>query len=525
MKLKSISKNIISLFLSLTILIMSLLLVTKVFGGVQIKDVVLTIGANHSQKIVTFYTDDKVNAEVEYQPASFEDDFKNAKKATVSSYQNSKKTAYTNSATLSNLSTNTEYEYRIKTDNTVSKIYKFTVQDKDNFIFLAIGDPQLGATGINLNANAWIKNLDKIENSVPNPAFMISLGDQVNTSDSDEEYSEFLAPEFMKSVALAPVIGNHDDDTPDFSEHFGLPNVTPYGKNAAGSDYYFAWGKTLFLVMNANINDAETHRQMMNEAISKYPDSEYKILCFHQSIYSAGIHATEPGILSKRENFVPLIDEFNIDLVLMGHDHIYTRTPQMKNNQEVKSEVKNLYKQGNGTVYTTLNSSSGSKFYPAKLTPLDYAKVKDQSYRTNYTTVEVTPKALYITTYATSDNKIIDKFIIEKQNTSSNAEDNSTKPTENENNTVENQDSKPVENSTENQTTKPDESSKKEQNISKNTENNNTKNNEKTKLIKDDKTPKTSPKTSVQSQVVFLIVAILSASTILVAVRKAPIKD
>lgn len=57
------------------------------------------------------------------------------------------------------------------------------------------------------------------------------------------------------------------------------------------------------------------------------------------------------------DKWVPLFDEFGVDLVLQGHNHEYSRSYPLKGNQIVKD--------GDGTVYVVTNAA-GSKFNKKK---------------------------------------------------------------------------------------------------------------------------------------------------------------
>lgn len=86
---------------------------------------------------------------------------------------------------------------------------------------------------------------------------------------------------------------------------------------------------------------------------------------FHHSIFSNGNHAMKEDVLSKRAAFSPIMDKFHIDAVLAGHDHQYTRTFQMLGGMPVSREGDSaIAVNPKGTLYMTLNSGSGSKYYP-----------------------------------------------------------------------------------------------------------------------------------------------------------------
>jgi hypothetical protein len=76
----------------------------------------------------------------------------------------------------------------------------------------------------------------------------------------------------------------------------------------------------------------EEHRTFMEEAITANPDTKWKIVMWHYSCYSAGNHSTDDVLDVLRYKLTPILEDLDIDVVLMGHDHVYTRTYQMEDN-------------------------------------------------------------------------------------------------------------------------------------------------------------------------------------------------
>ena len=67
----------------------------------------------------------------------------------------------------------------------------------------------------------------------------------------------------------------------------------------------------------------------------------------HKSLFSTGAHANDAEVVKMRDQLVPLFDEYSVDMVFGGHDHVYAET----------------YPVGEyGTVYVTLGTI-GTKFY------------------------------------------------------------------------------------------------------------------------------------------------------------------
>ena len=205
-----------------------------------------------------------------------------------------------------------------------------------------------------------------------------------------------------------------------YEYHFNTPNQNPAlgNSNNAGGDYYFTYGDTLIMNLNSNNKNAAEHVQFMEETIeaTKDPRFKWKFVVFHHSIYSAASHSLEAGIIKLREDLVPTIDELDIDAVLMGHDHSYVRTYQMKNLQPL--EKSNGCEDGSvinpeGTLYLTANSSSGSKYYNLK-DPEFYSAERSQLRVPTFTNIEVTPTSLEFTTYRVDTMEVTDTYKIVK---------------------------------------------------------------------------------------------------------------
>ncbi|MFJ8236433.1 metallophosphoesterase [Ureibacillus sp. NPDC094379] len=325
-----------------------------------------------------------------------------------------------NEATIMGIESSTEYVYRLGDGNGKwSETFSFKTQETDSYNFLFMGDPQIGSSGnIESDTKGWVNTLNKAVEKFPNTSFIQSAGDQVNNANSEEEYAGFFAPEILKQIPTATTIGNHDV-TEAYEYHFNVPNQNPSlgNKDNSGGDYYFTYGDTLIMNLNSNNKNAAEHSQFMEETIAENPDATWKIVVFHHSIYSAASHSLESGIIKLREDLVPTIDKLDIDAVLMGHDHSYVRTYQMKNLQPLKSQMVN--DEGSvinpeGTVYMTANSSSGSKYYGLKPDREPYAVERTQLRTPTFTNVEVSPTSLEFTTYRVDTMEVVDSYKIIK---------------------------------------------------------------------------------------------------------------
>ena len=327
---------------------------------------------------------------------------------------------YSNQATLSGLAQGSEYVYRVVNGDTASDTYSFkTGVDDGSYSFAFVGDPQIGAGGnVESDTNGWNQTIDVITSKL-NPDFLLSAGDQVNTAKNETQYAGYLNGAFT-SLPSATSVGNHDSSSAAYSEHFNLPNTSAdKGVTNAGSDYWFVYENTLFIDINSNNRSTAEHKAFIQEAIDANPNVKWKTVVFHHSIYSTASHVNDSDIITRREELPQVFTDLDIDVVLMGHDHVYTRTYMMNGYtpdtaQGDKTSVTNPI----GILYLTANSASGSKYYDIKAPNAEYSAKMDQSYRRTVTDIDVTDTSYTMTTYYGDTMEVLDQFTINKTDNS-----------------------------------------------------------------------------------------------------------
>ena len=389
---------------------------------VEQKALNLTVGKDETEMNLTWYANTSEIGTVEYAKASEDGEFPSEfTTVNATGNQSNDNGFYYNQATLTNLEENTKYVYRLVNNDTVSKTYEFTTEDFDgSYNFILAGDPQIGASGDATNdTEGWKKTLQDSINKF-DPDFILSAGDQVNTASNESQYSGYLASEYLTNTPQANVVGNHDSSSNAYSQHFNLPNVSGKGATTAGSDYWYVYNNTLFMNINSNNMSTAEHKAFMEEAIAANPDARWKVVSFHHSVYSVANHAVEGDILQRREELTPVFDELGIDVVLMGHDHVYVRSNIMKGMQVV-TDTSNLQSvtDPDGVLYVTANSASGSKYYNIKTDiSTEFVAKMDQSKQRSISNIEVSENEFKITTYLYDANNddwaVLDTFAINK---------------------------------------------------------------------------------------------------------------
>lgn len=394
----------------------------------QLSAVSLNIGSDPSQRNLAWYSSMDMAQAVQVAPAAAMsgDTFPSAQATTFAGSGGAATASgsYWRHATITDLTPSTEYVYRVGNDAAWSPTYRMTTPADDHDItFVAVGDVQEGASGNVTNDQAgWQATVDRALTTSPDTDFIMSLGDQVNTASNEDQYRAFLAPAQLTGIPMATTIGNHDVSSLAYSQHFNMPNVDPShgaagNATSAGGDYWFRYGDALVMDLNSNNTDNASHADFVTSTIAAHPEAQWKIVVFHHSIYSTASHADDGDIVARRAALPTILSTAGVDLVLMGHDHVYARTWLIKNgaiDEDTTGGAKASVAAKPGDVlYVTGNSASGSKYYSISGTH-DWAAVTNQDQLPSYTAVKVTPSAITLTTVHTADGSTIDTVALHK---------------------------------------------------------------------------------------------------------------
>ncbi|WP_455720182.1 metallophosphoesterase family protein [Agathobacter sp.] len=337
---------------------------------------------------------------------------------------------------------NTTYKYQY-TDNYAdgqdvqwSDEYTYTTHATDAFSVILTGDPQVGASGSSSDYSAndasvardtynWNKTMQQALVTDPNASFLLSAGDQINQSSADKaddkktresEYAGYLYPSVFRNLPIAATIGNHDMAGSDYSAHFNNPNSQDnLGSTAAGSDFYFNYGNVLFISLNTNNRNQAEHRTFMEKAVASNPDAAWKVVIFHSDIYGSGQPHADTDAATNRIIFAPLMDEFDIDVCLTGHDHTFSRSYQVLDGNVIDYDISNgSVNDPEGTLYITTGSGSGSKYYNLlNYTPY-YIAERTNKCLPSFSTIDFSSGAMTIKTYDYNGDKYADDFTITK---------------------------------------------------------------------------------------------------------------
>lgn len=246
---------------------------------------------------------------------------------------------------LTNLKPGTKYKYRIISkeiqqynpyeviygDSTVDDIYEFETLNiqKTDFSFGAISDMHEQASIFDtLLQNAHVDSLDMV----------FFNGDMLNWIGDEERILNGLIDvsvnHFAKTKPIVLTRGNHETRGPNAQELFS------YFPHSSGQ-YYFAFshGDVRFVVLDSGEDKEDSHpvyaglvdfdqyrteqaAWLQNEVNGdEFKNAAYKIVLFHIPPFSGRGH----GGKDLTEKWGPILNKANIDIVISGHTHRFSR--------------------------------------------------------------------------------------------------------------------------------------------------------------------------------------------------------
>ena len=170
----------------------------------------------------------------------------------------------------------------------------------------------------------------------------LMLGDNAYNTGTDAEYQSAvfdMYPGLLRQSVLWPTLGNHDGQTADsatatgpYYNIFTLPRNAEAGGVASGTEAYYSfdYGNLHFVVLDSYETDRSTTGAMMSwlKADLQATTADWLIAFWHHPPYTKGSHNsdTEIELIQMRERFLPVLEDYGVDLVLTGHSHSYERS-------------------------------------------------------------------------------------------------------------------------------------------------------------------------------------------------------
>jgi len=166
------------------------------------------------------------------------------------------------------------------------------------------------------------------------PEFVLFGGDTINNGWDAYEWQDFwyAAAKPLYGLTTAAVAGNHDNH-PLLAQQFNYPNAAP---EAQGEGFFYSLNTGLvhFLMLDSNIMGAGNNRDiewLRNELGSETSrNAAWRVAVMHHPMWTVMENPRDMRRAeTMREYFLPLLEYYDVSLILCGHQHVYSRTLPM----------------------------------------------------------------------------------------------------------------------------------------------------------------------------------------------------
>ncbi len=329
----------------------------------------------------------------------YEKDYQAATELLVSEFA---RAAY-HKVTFTDLQPATLYAYRVGAGDYWSEWVQFrtAAAGPEPFTFLYLGDAQ------NDLHEHWSRAIRAAYREAPQADWVLHAGDLINHSQNDYEWGEwFQAGGFIhRSMPVVVPPGNHEyiknaekrkvGISPFWGAQFNFPDNGPEGLE--DRCFYVDYQGARIISMDSNA-DFERQADWLADVLEDN-SNQWTIVTFHHPVISpSGDRQCE----EVQQLWKPLLDQYQVDLVLQGHDHSYARGQGLITGT-------NPYENDSKVVYVV--SVSGPKMYSITEQPwMDRAAENTQLFQV----IEVMEKEIRYRAY-TVDGMLYDGFVIHKR--------------------------------------------------------------------------------------------------------------
>lgn len=342
--------------------------------------------------------------------------------ATDKGFTDDGSTTYIHEATLTGLIPNTKYEYRVGYGmDRRSDWYPLETDGAGEYEVLIYPDSQSG------DYSGWEEIVKNSAKRNPGAALYISMGDLVDNGEQAYQWRTWLdsIKPLSARIPLAPTLGNHEMYTLDWKmrepraylNYFDVPNN---GNATFDRRYYsYDYGDVHYVVLDTQLYES-THED--NHDVH-HPDlydvqvqwlrqdlvsntKKWTVVLMHRDPFQYAFDRPgasrvagfdEEGVL-----FMPIFDEFHVDLVLSAHLHSYRN----------RGHVRNFERDASGPLYILTGIAGDARRPNWQQHPLDVYVALDRE-KNNYMTMTVTPNRLVVRAFL-ADGTQIDESVIEK---------------------------------------------------------------------------------------------------------------
>lgn len=243
--------------------------------------------------------------------------------------------------TLTGLSADTRYYYSVGNAAGV-----LAGNDANHFVVThppaGVGKPTriwvLGDAGTATSSQQAVRNAYYTFTGSRHTDLWLMLGDNAYTSGTDAQFQAAvfnMYPEMLRKSVLWSTRGNHESTDASGSVYYNLhtfPTAGQAGGEPSGTEAYYSWdyGNIHFICLDSFGSSRSATGPMANwlNADLAANTRQWTIALWHHPPYTKGSHNSDNEIelIEMRQNFLPILEDAGVDLVLGGHSHSYERS-------------------------------------------------------------------------------------------------------------------------------------------------------------------------------------------------------
>jgi outer membrane protein assembly factor BamB len=181
-----------------------------------------------------------------------------------------------------------------------------------NFTFANVADVHVEA-GTTNNQERFTKQLEQINQSTGNPAFIAVSGDITNRA-TDAEFEDYSASTATSSLPVFPAVGNHD-----FAPGTDYKTRIDRYRGYLGPEWYsFDYGNRHFVTLENTLGFNESDQlEWLKQDLALNAKNKEVVVFVHKPL-----NTPQTPSADKTKEFIDLLSQYQTRLVMVGHTHV-----------------------------------------------------------------------------------------------------------------------------------------------------------------------------------------------------------
>lgn len=243
----------------------------------------------------------------------------------------------------------------------------------------------------------------------PRAEIGILCGDIVYPDGESEGYDPHLMrpwARLLRSIAVWPALGNHDwhvNPETNFRAEWILPN----------NEHYFSFdrGPVHFVALDTrdgDIYEPAAQTAWLRADLAAHRDALWTVAYYHHPGYTCTYKGDNDAVIGA---FLPIFDEFAVDVAFTGHAHTYERLYPLRAGVVVNRDQDPDYSDPDGTLYITTGCGAKTNNSTTRDCDINAAQI-DRTIMVTHVTVR--GRTMEIRTFESDGGQLRDRITITK---------------------------------------------------------------------------------------------------------------